>query len=93
MTRIDVDCQTSADGWTCDIGVVDDDSRSRHTVRVTREDLARLDPAAVDPSDLVRRSFAFLLRREPKESILASFDLPLIGRYFPEFETEIRRVP
>jgi hypothetical protein len=91
MTRIDVECQSSADGWTCDIGVVDDDSRSRHTVRVTREDLARLDPAAVEPSDLVRRSFTFLLRHEPKESILASFDLPLISRYFPDYESEIGR--
>ena len=91
MTAIDVACQSSADGWTCDVTVADDDSRSRHMVRVHRADLARLDPAAVDPSDLVRRSFAFLHRHEPQESILASFDLPLIGRYFPEFETEIRR--
>jgi hypothetical protein len=91
MIAIEIDCQSSADGWTCDVGVADDDSRSRHTVRVRHEDLARLDPAAVDPSDLVRRSFAFLLRHEPKESILASFDLPLIGRYFPEFESEVRR--
>ena len=43
------------------------------------------------PEDLVRRSFVFLLAREPKESILGRFDLPLIGRYFPEYEREIRR--
>ena len=91
MTAIEVDCRSSGDGWTCDVGVVDDDSRSSHTVRVRREDLARLDPTAVDPSDLVRRSFVFLLRHEPKESILASFDLSLIGRYFPDYEAEIRR--
>jgi hypothetical protein len=91
MTAIEVDCRPSADCWTCDVRVADDDSRSRHTVRVRREDLARLDPAAVDPSDLVRRSFVFLLRHEPKESILASFDLPVIGRYFPGFESEILR--
>jgi hypothetical protein len=51
--------------------------------------LARLAPGAASPEDLVRRSFAFLLRREPKESILRRFDLPLIGRYFPEWEAEI----
>jgi hypothetical protein len=39
--------------------------------------------------DLIRRSFEFLLERESKESILGSFDLPLIGRYFPEYEREI----
>jgi hypothetical protein len=91
MTAIEVDCRSSANGWTCDVTVADDDSRSRHTVRVRREDLARLDPAAVDPSDLVRRSFEFLLRHEPKESILRSFDLTVIGRYFPEYESAIRR--
>jgi hypothetical protein len=35
--------------------------------------------------------FEFLLARESKESILRSFALPEIGRYFPEFEREIKR--
>jgi hypothetical protein len=39
----------------------------------------------------VRRSFEFLLDNEPKESILARFDLAVIGRYFPQFEREIKR--
>ena len=34
----------------------------------------------------------FLLAREPRESILGRFDLPLIGRYFPEYEREISAV-
>jgi hypothetical protein len=33
----------------------------------------------------------FLLEREPKESILTEFELPLIGRYFPEYEPELKR--
>ena len=40
---------------------------------------------------LVEASFAFLLERETKESILREFDLPVIGRYFPEYEPEIGR--
>ena len=39
----------------------------------------------------MRKSFEFLLEREPKESILRQFDLPLIGRYFPEYEREIKK--
>jgi hypothetical protein len=35
--------------------------------------------------------FAFLLEREPKESILGRFDLTVIGRYFPEWEDWLRR--
>jgi len=64
--------------------------RTRHEVTVAHADLERLAPGATDPTDLVRRSFAFLLRREPPSSILPSFDLTVIGRYFPEYESTIR---
>lgn len=40
---------------------------------------------------MVEASFAFLLERESRELILREFDLPLINRYFPEYESEIRR--
>jgi hypothetical protein len=90
MTRVDVACQPGADGWSCAVEVVES-GRSRHVVAVRAGDLARLDPTAADPTDLVRRSFAFLLEREPKESILSSFDLMVISRYFPEYEAGIQR--
>lgn len=41
--------------------------------------------------DLVRRSFEFLLEREPAGSILASFELSVIARYFPEYDRAFRR--
>jgi hypothetical protein len=37
----------------------------------------------------VEASFRFLLAREPKESILSSFEIREIGRYFPEWEEEV----
>ena len=90
MTDIEVTSRTGSDGWTASVVVTDPDgSSSRHEVTVTRAVLERLAPGADDPVDLVRRSFAFLLEREPKESILRSFDLPEIGRYFPEYERTI----
>ena len=67
-----------------------DGAPTRHDVTVTTGDLAHLAPDATDPDDLVRRSFEFLLEREPKTSILRRFDLPLIGRYFPDYERTIR---
>ena len=71
-----------------------DDGRgtSSHDVTVAAEDATDL-AAAADQSDverLVYETIAFLLEREPKESILHSFDLSVVGRYFPEFEAEIR---
>lgn len=92
MTTIDVRCAADAsDGWTCAV-ILRDDGRelSAHEVTVRSADLARLAPNALDPTDLVERSFAFLLEREPPSSILRRFDLPVIGRYFPEYEAGIR---
>jgi hypothetical protein len=91
VTEISVTARADANGWTCEVDLADPDgSRTQHSVRVSRVDLAWLAPGAGDPTDLVRRSFLFLLAREPKESILRSFELPVIGRYFPEYEREIR---
>jgi hypothetical protein len=43
-----------------------------------------------DDKRLVRASFEFLLEREPATSILRSFDLDVIGRYFPEYVSTVR---
>jgi hypothetical protein len=40
--------------------------------------------------ELVRASFAFLLDREPATSILPRFALDVIGRYFPEYPSELK---
>jgi len=45
----------------------------------------------IGKEELIRKSFQFLLEREPKESILAKFNLKLIKSYFPEFEREIAK--
>jgi hypothetical protein len=65
-------------------------TETSHLVTVKPEDYLRLTGGKVDASELVRRSFEFLLEREPKESILGKFDLTVIGRYFPSYEQEIR---
>lgn len=91
MATIRVACSPAEGGWRCEVSVGEDPGRSHHTVTVTREDLRRLDPAASEPRRLVQTSFEFLLEREPKESILRTFELPVIGRYFPEYEAQIRK--
>jgi hypothetical protein len=93
MRSIDVHCTPSHDrGWRCEVAVRDRGlDVSRHRVRVTAANLADLGPDASSPEDLVRRSFEFLLERESPQSILRSFDLTEICRYFPEYEATIRR--
>ena len=65
--------------------VVRDRAETRHRVSVDPAYADRIAPALKHP-ELVRRSFEFLLEREPNTSILSSFDLPVIARYFPEYE-------
>jgi hypothetical protein len=66
-------------------------SESTHQVTLEPKDCARLAGRAAEPEELIRKSFEFLLEREPKESILGRFDLSVISRYFPEFEREIKK--
>jgi hypothetical protein len=91
MITIDLDCRPTATGWSCSVRLGEPGAtQTRHEVTVARADLERLARGASDPIDLVRRSFAFLLRREPPTSILPSFDLIAISDYFPEYESAIR---
>jgi len=62
---------------------------TRHRVTLSEDHYQRLAGDLATPGELVVASFRFLLAREPKESILRSFDLPVIGHYFPEYEHEL----
>jgi hypothetical protein len=85
-----VRCEPSDDGWSCVVRVGDDATATEHVVSVGRRDLERLAPGR-SAAELVEASFAFLLEREPRESILRRFDLPVIGHYFGDYEDEITR--
>jgi hypothetical protein len=89
---VDVECTGNRRvGWTC-FAAIRDGGRivSEHEIRVAPGDLTLLAPSATDPTDLVERSLAFLLEREPPSSILRTFDLTVIGQFFPAYESTIR---
>jgi hypothetical protein len=71
--------------------VVTDRRTTTHTVTVTPSYYQKLTAGKVPPERLVEKSFEFLLEREPNTSILSSFDLPLINRYFPDYERIIQK--
>jgi hypothetical protein len=78
-------------GWTCFATILEAGRVvSEHEIRVAPGDLALLAPSATDPTHLVERSMAFLLEREPPASILRTFDLMVIGQFFPAYESTIR---
>ena len=86
--RIDVE---KLDASHFRVRVIEAGSESTHQVTLDPQDCARLAGGAAQPEELIRKSFEFLLEREPKESILARFDLSVIRRYYPEYEREIRK--
>jgi len=45
----------------------------------------------ITPDEFIKKSFVFLLDRDPKDSILKQFDLAQINDYLPEYEKEIRK--
>jgi len=68
---------------------VQDRSTTTHIVTVTRDYAEYLFEGKATTERLIDRSFDFLLEREPNTSILRNFDLPVIARYFPEYERVI----
>jgi hypothetical protein len=74
-----------------EVVVRDADGESRHHVTMGKGACARLTANRHAPEHCVEAAFRFLLDREPKESILARFDVSVIVRYFPEFERELPR--
>ena len=80
--------RAAGDGHVADV-TVRERTATTHRVRVSRAERERY--GGGDVADLVRRSFEFLLAREPNTSILREFDLSTIERYFPEYPAEIRR--
>ena len=62
---------------------------TKHIVFVTDEILFKLTKNKVSKEDLLNFSFNFLLDRESSTSILSSFDLTVILKYFPEYTKKV----
>lgn len=88
---VDVTQSGQDDALAFEVTVAEGAGRTSHQVTLDASDFDRLHRGDESPEQFVERCFAFLLQREPKESILGSFDISVISRYFPEFEEEISR--
>jgi len=64
-------------------------STTRHRVELPVAYWEKLCRPGESREALIERSFRFLLERESNTSILPSFELSVISRYFPEFEQAI----
>jgi hypothetical protein len=90
MADIEVKSSDKGNAFEFQVTVREGKSQTQHQVTLDKADYERLTGGQASPEDLVGESFRFLLEREAKESILRSFDLTVIGRYFPEYERRIK---
>lgn len=72
------------------VGVSKNTDTYDYTVTVKTDYYAKLCKKTGTMEDLVKKSFKFLLDREPPEAILKSFDLSVIQMYFPDYEETIK---
>lgn len=86
---IDVVTKSSGDPLEFEVRVEESGSQTRHRVTMRRSTYQELTGQDVPPEHCVKAAFEFLLDREPKESILGSFDITVISNYFPEFESKL----
>ena len=59
---------------------------TEHRVTLTDAYWNQIWNGCLSKREIIARSFAFLLEREPNVAILRSFELPVIQRYFSEYE-------
>lgn len=76
----------TATGWQFFVYLSEKD---KYEVILDKEYWQKLTKGNITPEELIKKSFEFLLKREPKEAILKSFNLELINTYFPEYEEKL----
>jgi hypothetical protein len=86
--KIDVEETAPGEFHVC---VTEGKTQTWHVVTMKASEYERISGKKVEPVELVRRAFDFLLARERKEQILQKFDLTIIGQYFAEFEQAMKR--
>ena len=91
MATINVKTTDRGDTYEFEVTVKEGLGETHHRVTLRKDNYERLSGGKADPEALVSESFRLLLVREPKESILRSFDLTVISRDFAEYEREMTR--
>jgi len=68
------------------------DSLTVHIVLLTDRFHQDVSNNKLTKTELITKSFEFLLERESNQSILKKFNLEVISQYFPEYIDEIKKI-
>jgi hypothetical protein len=91
MAEIKIKSRTNNLGFHFNVELTDQNGFTSHRVTMDRDFIMRIG-ADYEPEVVVRKSFEFLLSKEPKEKILEEFDLTVISHYFPEYVTTLEKM-
>ena len=70
---------------------VSDNVKSSHNVVISDKVYQELTNSMISKYELLEKSFAFLLDREPNTSILTNFEIQIISHYFSDYTNCVRR--
>ena len=70
---------------------VGDNVKSSHNVVISDKVYQELTNSMISKYELLEKSFAFLLDREPNTSILTNFEIQIISHYFSDYTNCVRR--
>ena len=70
---------------------VSDNVKTSHNVVISDKVYKQLTNGVISKSELLEKSFEFLLDREPNTSILTNFEIQIISHYFSDYANYVRR--
>ena len=88
---IEVERKPGGDPMVFNVVVSDSAGSTKHRVTLADTPYQKLTSGTVTPKRYVEAAFRFLLARESKSDILASFDINVINMSFTDFELGIAR--
>jgi hypothetical protein len=91
MPNIKIFENRTGEGWEFEVTVEEQGSETNHIVTMSQDFYDSLNTQST-PTEIVEKSFKFLLERESKEQILSEFDITLISKYFPEYNKYISNI-
>ena len=71
--------------------LVNNKQKTMHEVYLSDEIHLDFTNNKISKKELIKFSFEFLLEREPNTSILSSFELNIISKYFPEYLLSVKK--
>lgn len=86
---IEVRQSAGGDPLKFEVAVRDTAGETRHVVTMAPATYQELTAGAHSPVRCVEATFRFLLDREPKEQILARFDMAVVPHYYPDFVAQL----